>query len=97
MAVELFDIQLQFKVQSSAVPEPVEGNARRFGKLSDRKVLSSWLLVLSSKKYFFSPLDFVLKKSVLLQSEKIEINFNLNLKNVRNCRNRRATIQSKQR
>lgn len=48
-------------------------------------------------KNIFSPLDFVLKKIVLLQSEKIEINFNLNLKNVRNCRNRRATIQSKQR
>ncbi len=40
---------------------------------------------------------FVSKKIVLLQSEKIGINFNLNLKNVRNCRNRRATIQSKQR
>ena len=37
---------------------------------------------------------FVSKKSVLLQSEKLENNFNLNLKNVRNCRNRRATIQS---
>ena len=37
---------------------------------------------------------FVSKKSVPLQSEKLEINFNLNLKNVRNCRNRRATIQS---
>ena len=58
------------------------------------KVLSS---TANSQKNIFHLLDFVLKKSVLLQSEKIEINFNLNLKNVRNCRNRRATIQSKQR
>ena len=48
-------------------------------------------------KNIFHLIDFVLKKSVLLQSEKLENNFNLNLKNVRNCRNRRATIQSKQR
>ena len=38
-----------------------------------------------------------LKKVVSLQSEKKEINFNLKLKNVRNCRHRRATVQSKQR
>ena len=39
----------RFLVRSSAVPEPVEGKARCFDKLSNRKVQSSRLKVQSSR------------------------------------------------
>ena len=38
----------RFLVRSSAVPEPIEGKARCFDKLSNRKVQSSRLMVQGS-------------------------------------------------
>ena len=42
------DKNQEFKTQSSAVPEPVEGKSRRFDKPSDRKIRSSEFINLNS-------------------------------------------------
>ena len=42
------DKNQEFKTQSSAVPEPVEGKSRRFDKPSDRKIRSSEFLKINS-------------------------------------------------
>ena len=42
------DKNQEFKTQSSAAPEPVEGTSRRFDKLSDRKIQGSEFLKINS-------------------------------------------------